>query len=44
VLGDSRTGCETAQFLWEHGHDVTVMARSDKAARAIELIARKVVL
>jgi NADPH-dependent 2,4-dienoyl-CoA reductase/sulfur reductase-like enzyme len=44
VLGASGTGCETAQFLREAGKDVTVIARSRKAARSIEPITRRVVL
>lgn len=44
VLGASGTGCETAQFLHKAGHEVTVVARSNKAARSIEPITRAVVL
>lgn len=44
VLGASGTGCETAQYLRQRGHDVTVVARSKKAARSIEPITRAVLL
>jgi pyruvate/2-oxoglutarate dehydrogenase complex dihydrolipoamide dehydrogenase (E3) component len=44
VLGASGTGCETAQYLRKEGHDVTMIARSQKAARSIEPITRKVLL
>lgn len=44
VLGASGTGCETALFLRQRGHDVTIIARSHKAARSLERFTRNVVL
>jgi 2,4-dienoyl-CoA reductase-like NADH-dependent reductase (Old Yellow Enzyme family)/thioredoxin reductase len=44
ILGASGTGCETAQYLRKEGHDVTMIARSQKAARSIEPITRQVLL
>lgn len=44
IVGASGTGCETAEYLVKHGHQVTIVARSKKAARSIEPITRRVLL
>lgn len=44
VLGASGTGCETAMHLHETGHEVTIIARSNKAATSLEPLVRKVIV
>lgn len=43
VLGGSATGCETAEYLLERGHQVTLIEMTDKLGAGMEQIARRVV-